>query len=75
MSFVLATLRGVLRELRAAATFSCPSPKVSTSRNGVAGEDFLGLRIDDDNLRVQIFFVLDDDHALHAGLVDLFLAW
>ncbi len=28
----------------------------------------LGLLVDDDNLRVQVFLVLDDDRALHAGL-------
>ena len=49
--------------------------KVGADRNRVAGEHFLGLRIDDDDLRVEVLLVLGDDHALLAGfLVGLRLA-
>ena len=37
--------------------------------NGIAGLHFLGLSVDDDDLGVEVFLVLGDDHALFAGFL------
>ena len=67
MSLVLAILRGVLARRWPAWTFlSFLHCDVRAGGNRVAGKDFLVL-VDDDDLRMQIFLVLDDDGAHHAG--------
>ena len=72
MSFVLAIFRGVLASMRASLNFlAFRHGDVRAGRNRVAGEDFL-VFIHDDDLRMQILLVLDDDRAFDAGLlVDL----
>src|ERR1041384_7309813 len=56
MSLVFATFRGV---------FASNAP-VRTCWNRITGEHFL-LVVDDNYLRMQIFFVLDDDRTHEAG--------
>jgi hypothetical protein len=41
--------------------------QVSAGWNGVAGQHLVRLRIGDDDLRVQVFLVLNDDDFLVAG--------
>ena len=41
--------------------------------DGVARFDFLGLLVDDDDLWVEIFLVLGDDHAFFTGLLVCFV--
>ena len=67
MSLVFAILRGVFAS-NAPARIFWPSldDDVRARRNRVAGENFL-LVADDDDLRMQVFLVLDDDRAHHAG--------
>ena len=68
MSLVLATLRGVLAS-NAPARILSPSldDDVRAGRNRVARERLRRLVADDDDLRMQIFLVLDDDRAHQAG--------
>ncbi len=67
MSLVLAILRGVLASRVPPGTFlpSCTA-RCAPAGIGVAGEDLLLLVLDDD-LRVEVFLVLDDDDADDAG--------
>ena len=68
MSLVLAILRGVLASSAPAWIF-LPSldDDVRAGRNRVARERLRLLVAHDDDLRVQIFLVLDDDRAHQAG--------
>ena len=75
MSLVLEVLRGVLA-MSVPATILSPSlhDDVRAGRNRVVGATGFALVVHDDDLRMQIFLVLDDDHGfLAGGLVDFLL--
>ncbi len=68
MSLVFAILRGVLASTRARLNLlALLDDDVRAGRNRVAREHLVGLVVHDDDLRVQIFLVLDDHGAHHAG--------
>ena len=67
MSLVLAVLRGVLAiSVPATNLVAFFDDDVRAGRNRVIGQDFL-LLVHDDDLRMQIFLVFDDDHGFLAG--------
>ena len=74
ISFVLAILRGVRGQTRAGGhLLAFLDLDMSAGGNRIAGEDFL-LFADDDDLRMQVLLVLDDNRSHDAGRFVDFLA-
>lgn len=74
MSFVLATLRGVLATIVPGGDgFSILHGEVGACGNGVVGQDFPGLGVTDDHLRVKFLLVFHHDEGGGAGFTVRFL--